>query len=128
MTLKLGLKMSSLLILKLFEISCSIATSVHFLQSAPHHDPGSIISRMYTKYFQKVEVELTRCFVDSFSALKGLRPPAIGGGGETEEGCLVRTRNMELEIHFPLGPGVPRAKERNVKRTYDFLSFGGENK
>lgn len=126
MTLKLGLKMSSLLILKLFEISCSVATSVHFLQSAPHHDPGSIISCMHTKYFQKVEVELTRYFVDSFNALKGLRPPAIRG--ETEEGCLVRARNMELEIHFPLGPGVPRAKERHVKRTYDFLSFRGENK
>lgn len=46
--------------------------------------------------------------------------------GETEEGCLVRARNMEWETHFQLGPGVPRAKERNVKKTYNFLNFRGK--
>lgn len=71
--------MSSVLILKLFEISCSIVTSVCFLQSAPHHDPASINSCKYTKSFQKAEVELTYYFVDSFNAPKGVRPSAVGG-------------------------------------------------
>lgn len=47
-----------------------------------------------------MEVELTCYFVDSFNALKGIRPPAVRG--DIRGMFIVRARNMELEIHFPL--------------------------
>lgn len=43
---------------------------------------------------------------------------------ETEKKrCLIIVRNMGLKIHSPLGPGVLRVKERNIKETFVFLSF-----
>lgn len=46
--------------------------------------------------------------------------------GETEKGYLIGVRNLELKIPSPLGPGVLRVKERNVKRSCDSLSFRRE--
>ena len=57
-----------------------------------------------------------------------LRGPNDQLSGEIEKGCLIVVRNIGLKVHPLLGPGVLRVKERNVKGTFDFLSFREENK
>lgn len=57
-----------------------------------------------------------------------LRGPGDQLSGEIEKGCLIVVRNIRLKIHCLLGPGILRVKERNVKGTFDFLSFREENK